>query len=256
MTTPTIDVLIAGAGPVGSALAIDLARRGLSVRIIDKADHGFDGSRAKGVQPRTLEVLDDLGALDDVLAGGSTYPLMGIHFGPVTVPWRMMGKPLPATTCATPHLADPPVPHRRALHDRLEELGVNVEYHHELVDVAQTAEAVSATVHTADGVETITARYLVSADGGGSTVRKLLDIGFSGSTDEADRMLIVDADARGGLSRDPAARLARPAGTVHRRVPAAARRPVPVDDPAAPRTRSPPETEDQITRPHPRPHSQ
>lgn len=87
------DVLIVGAGPVGTTLAIDLARRGVSVRIIDRAAGGFDGSRAKGIQPRTLEVFDDLGIIDDVLAGGSRFPLMGIHFGPITVPWRMLRSP-------------------------------------------------------------------------------------------------------------------------------------------------------------------
>jgi len=65
MTTADPDVLIVGAGPVGTTLAIDLVRRGVDVRIIDKAAGGFDGSRAKGIQPRTLEVFDDLGAVND-----------------------------------------------------------------------------------------------------------------------------------------------------------------------------------------------
>ena len=102
MNTPTTDCLIIGAGPVGTALAIDLTRRGVRVQVIDKADHGFDGSRAKGIQPRSLEVLDDLGALDDVLAGGSLYPLMGIHLGQLTLPWRML---------RSPHTGDDSVPY-------------------------------------------------------------------------------------------------------------------------------------------------
>lgn len=114
MTTADPDVLIVGAGPVGTALAIDLVRRGVTVRIIDKADHGFDGSRAKGIQPRNLDVLHDLGALDDVVARGSTYPLMGVHLGPFTVPSRNAAqpprqgrrRPLPA------YLAVPTVQHR------------------------------------------------------------------------------------------------------------------------------------------------
>ena len=198
------DVLIVGAGPVGTALAIDLTRRGLAVRIIDKANQGFDGSRAKGIQPRTLEVLDDLGALDDVLAGGSTYPLMGIHLGPITVPWRMLrsphadddGVPYPHTWLVPQHRTD------RALHDRLQTLGVTIEYQREFLELNQTADTVTATVGTPDGPETITARYVVGADGGASTVRKQAGIGFIGSTDEADRMLIVDATVDGGLSRN------------------------------------------------------
>lgn len=60
---------------------------------------------------------------------------------------------------------------------------------------------VTARVSATDGVEEITARYLVGADGGASAVRTKLGIGFAGSTDEQDRMLIVDA-AVTGLSRD------------------------------------------------------
>src|ERR1700681_1527546 len=64
------DVIIVGAGPTGLTLACDLARRGVSFRIIDKADKFFEGSRGKGLQPRSLEVFDDLGEIDEILASG------------------------------------------------------------------------------------------------------------------------------------------------------------------------------------------
>jgi 2-polyprenyl-6-methoxyphenol hydroxylase-like FAD-dependent oxidoreductase len=203
MTTPILDVLVVGAGPVGAALAIDLARRGNTVRIIDKAEHAFDGSRAKGIQPRTLEVLEDLGTLDEVLAGGSTYPPLGIHLGPITIPWRMMRSPQSGDD--VPFANTWLIPQFRtdgALHNRLRKLGVAVEFHCELAELSQEAEAVTASVATQDRIETITARYVVGADGGGSVVRKQVDIGFIGSTDEADRILIVDAEVDGNLSRD------------------------------------------------------
>jgi 2-polyprenyl-6-methoxyphenol hydroxylase-like FAD-dependent oxidoreductase len=204
MTTTDPDVLIVGAGPVGTTLAIDLVRRGVGVRIIDKAAGGFDGSRAKGIQPRTLEVFDDLGSVIDVIAGGSTFPLMGIHFGPITVPWRML---------RSPHADDDGVPYAHtwlipqfrtdsALRDRLHGLGVNVEYNCELIDVTPTADTATASITTPEGIDTINARYVVGADGGGSAVRKQTGIGFVGSTDEADRMLIVDATVDGGLGRN------------------------------------------------------
>jgi 2-polyprenyl-6-methoxyphenol hydroxylase-like FAD-dependent oxidoreductase len=65
-----VAVLIAGAGPTGLALACDLARRGVSFRIVDKAAAYFVGSRGKGLQPRSLEVLDDFGVIEQVLANG------------------------------------------------------------------------------------------------------------------------------------------------------------------------------------------
>jgi len=66
---PTIlDVLIIGAGPTGAVLAIDLARRGLNVRIIESNATSFPGSRAKGIQPRSLELFDDISVLNKITA--------------------------------------------------------------------------------------------------------------------------------------------------------------------------------------------
>ncbi|MBP5939951.1 FAD-dependent oxidoreductase [Streptomyces acidiscabies] len=193
-----IDVLVIGAGPSGSALAIDLVRRGLDVRIVDRSPHAFDGSRAKGIQPRSLEVLEDLGALDDVLAGGDVYPKLGIHAGPIGVPWKMFPRkeatpdvPYPNTWLIPQFRTD------RALHARLGELGREVEFGRELTGLTQDEDTVTATV----AGEEIVARYAVGADGGSSAVRKQLDIGFAGTTDDADRVLIVDASVS-GLARN------------------------------------------------------
>ena len=204
MTTEdtVIDVLVAGAGPSGSALAIDLVRRGLDVRIIDKAPHSFEGSRAKGLQPRTLEVLDDLGVLSAVLDHGSQYPKLGIHLGRAVIPWSMMKNraatadvPYPNTWLIPQFATD------AALHARLVELGGKVEYGTEITGFAQGDTAVTATLATAGGVEHVMARYLVGTDGGASTTRSALGIDFIGSTDERDRILIVDATTT-GLSRN------------------------------------------------------
>src|SRR5262245_17269332 len=68
------DVLICGAGAAGLTLALDLARRGVSFRIVEKAPQAFHGSRGKGIQPRTLEVFEDLGVVDRMTAVGGPYP--------------------------------------------------------------------------------------------------------------------------------------------------------------------------------------
>ncbi|MFJ4939150.1 FAD-dependent oxidoreductase, partial [Streptomyces pseudovenezuelae] len=179
-----IDVLVIGAGPSGSAVAIDLVRRGLDVRVVDRSPHAFEGSRAKGVQPRSLEVLDDLGALKEVLAGGSTYPKLGIRAGPLAVPWKMFTHreatpdvPYPNTWLIPQFRTD------RALHARLSELGREIEFGRELTELTQDEDTVVATVADADGTEEIAARYVVGADGGSSVVRKQLGIGFVGTTD-------------------------------------------------------------------------
>src|SRR4051794_17426482 len=208
----TTDVLIVGAGPTGTTLAIDLIRRGITVRLIDKEPHAFDGSRAKGIQPRTLEIFDDLGAISDILDHGSLYPKMGIHLGsklgidlgPVTIPWRMIAKGQPGPDIPYPDTwLIPQSSTVAALHARLQTTGGRVELGTELTDFTIEPTGVTAQVTTSDGAEaTITARYLVGADGGSSRVRRNSGIEFGGSTDEADRILLVDAEATGGLSRN------------------------------------------------------
>jgi 2-polyprenyl-6-methoxyphenol hydroxylase-like FAD-dependent oxidoreductase len=67
---PDVDVLVVGAGPTGLTLACDLRRRGLAVRVVERLPMPEVKSRGKGVQPRTLEVFDDLGVVDRVLEAG------------------------------------------------------------------------------------------------------------------------------------------------------------------------------------------
>jgi 2-polyprenyl-6-methoxyphenol hydroxylase-like FAD-dependent oxidoreductase len=67
-----IDVLVVGAGPTGLTLACDLHRRGVDVRLIDRRTGIRRWSRGKGVQPRTLEVFDDLGVAHALLTAGRT----------------------------------------------------------------------------------------------------------------------------------------------------------------------------------------
>lgn len=81
MTNSEIDILVCGAGAAGLTLGIELARRGISFRLIEKRETPFDGSRGKGVQPRSQEVFEDLGILDKVMASGGLYPLQR-HYRP------------------------------------------------------------------------------------------------------------------------------------------------------------------------------
>ncbi|MEV6735802.1 FAD-dependent monooxygenase [Streptomyces sp. NPDC051104] len=194
-----VDVLVVGAGPVGLALTLDLARRGVRVRLVDREEGTFPGSRAKGVQPRTLEVFDDLGVLDAALAAGDRYPPMGLHLGPFSKKW-VMQKPLP-TDPTTPYpdiLLLPQSATTAILRDAVEAHSVQIGFGIGVEGVDQDAQ--SATALLSNG-EQVRVRYLVGADGGSSTVRKSCGLRFEGATDESDRMIIVDG-AIDGLSRD------------------------------------------------------
>jgi 2-polyprenyl-6-methoxyphenol hydroxylase-like FAD-dependent oxidoreductase len=192
-------VLIAGAGPTGLTLAIELARRDVDVRLVEKADTYFAGSRGDGLQPRTLEVFDDLGVLDAVLAAGSPQYPTKVYLDGEFVTERWMSEHIEPT---------PAVPYPNIwflgqsqtegiLRARLAEFGVRVELGTALVGFTQDGRGVTAVLSRGGVEETVRAAYLVGADGGKSVVRKTLGIAFEGSTDESIRMLLGDVQADG-----------------------------------------------------------
>src|SRR5262245_47343245 len=124
-----VDVLIAGAGPTGLTLACELAVRGVGFRIIDKADRFFGGSRADGIQPRTMEVFEHLGVLDPILASGDLGIVMRAYRGEEVVWEGRMSEPADPTP-SVPYPNTWFVPQFRTeeiLRERLAELGAHVE---------------------------------------------------------------------------------------------------------------------------------
>jgi 2-polyprenyl-6-methoxyphenol hydroxylase-like FAD-dependent oxidoreductase len=204
MTETTTTVLIVGAGPTGLTLACELARRGVPFRLVEAAPGAQPGSRGKGVQPRTLELFEDLGIVDRVLAHGRmAMPMRSTDAdGRVTlgggVPESLLNRPdipYPAS------LITPEWRVEEALRLRLAEFGGAVEFGSALAGFDQSGGGVSATV-VRDGVtETVTARWLVGCDGGHSVVRKRSGIGFTGETREEVRMIVADVPVD-GLDRD------------------------------------------------------
>ncbi|MFC7383685.1 FAD-dependent monooxygenase [Sphaerisporangium rhizosphaerae] len=104
VSTHAHHVIVSGAGPVGLTLAIEPARRDVDFLLIDKAPHPFAGSRGKGIQPRTLEVFEDLGVLDRMVAAGGRYPPQRVYTedGPVDRHIMEHQDPVPAEPYRTP----------------------------------------------------------------------------------------------------------------------------------------------------------
>ncbi|MEV6161148.1 FAD-dependent monooxygenase [Streptomyces sp. NPDC052052] len=195
-TAPTTQVLIVGSGPTGLTLACDLARRSVDVRIIEKSSAFPRSSRAKGPNPRSLEVLEDLGVVDRVLAAGSApIPMRKYRNGlPVTDtdPFET-SRPTPDAPYDRPHL----IAQWRLeeiLRDRLAELGVRVELDSEADTLTMGPDSV--TVGLTDG-RSIEAQYVAGCDGAHSRVRKLLGIPFEGKTDEEQSMVCGDVEMEG-----------------------------------------------------------
>ncbi|MDC0708022.1 FAD-dependent oxidoreductase [Stigmatella sp. ncwal1] len=192
-------VLIVGAGPTGLTLACELARRGVHFRIIEKAPEPFAGSRGKGLQPRTLELFEDLGVLDAVLAAGMRYPPLRAYAEGAVV-WEGHMHEHREATPEVPFPNPWMLPQARTegiLRERLAESGFHVEFATELTGLEQDAEGVTATLLHAGQIQQVRACYLVGADGGRSFVRKQLGVGFEGETRESDRMLIGDVQVDG-----------------------------------------------------------
>jgi 2-polyprenyl-6-methoxyphenol hydroxylase and related FAD-dependent oxidoreductases len=196
------DVLVCGAGAAGLTLAIELARRGVSFRLIEKRLEPFHGSRGKGIQPRTQEVFEDLGILDRLVAAGGVYPPMREYLADGSSIDKDFGdrpEPTPAEPFQIP-LMVPQAVTERFMRERLTELGHAVEFGCELVGFEQDGERVSARLSGLRGEATVRVRYIVGADGGRSFVRHALGIGFPGKT-LGVRAVVADVELT-GLSRD------------------------------------------------------
>jgi 2-polyprenyl-6-methoxyphenol hydroxylase-like FAD-dependent oxidoreductase len=203
MNSEEVQVLIVGAGPTGLTLACDLARRKVRFRIIDKAATYFIGSKGKGLQPRSLEVMDDLGIVDRILGSGKFHiPFRGYDG------YKILGERDPHAdrhpTPSTPYASVLILPQWRVeeqLRGLLEKSGATVELSTELVALEQNQHSVHATLRSPSGETTVLCQYLVAADGGRSFVRKSLNVPFEGETWKDERMYVGDVQLT-GLDRE------------------------------------------------------
>jgi 2-polyprenyl-6-methoxyphenol hydroxylase-like FAD-dependent oxidoreductase len=200
--TYSTDVLICGAGAAGLTLAIDLARRGIAFRLIDRIDAPFQGARGKAIQPRSQEVFEDLGIVDRVVAAGGPYPPQRVyrHDGSyLESPIMELRDPTPNEPYAIAIMV-PQFLTEAAMRERLAELGHRPQYGVTLRGLVQDAEGVSARVSGPGGEASLRVRYLVGADGGGSLIRRALNIGFPGKSLDI-RAIVADVSLE-GLNRD------------------------------------------------------
>jgi 2-polyprenyl-6-methoxyphenol hydroxylase-like FAD-dependent oxidoreductase len=211
MSHSEIPVLVVGAGPVGLAMACDLARHGVACRIIDEAEGPTDQSRALAIWERTLEVLDDLGVIGPVLAQGKRMHGMNAYAGG----HRLLHVGLDLEGEVTPYplaISLPQGQTQRILIDRLRALGVEVEWRTKLGAPRADQTGVTATVVSADGGErTFRADWLIGCDGARSAVRKGLGIAFEGEEYE-ETFLLADVHVAWSVPDDEGHLLLLPEG--------------------------------------------
>jgi 2-polyprenyl-6-methoxyphenol hydroxylase-like FAD-dependent oxidoreductase len=195
------EVLIVGAGPTGLTLALWLTRLGVDVRIIDKAAGPGETSRALAVQSRTLEFHRQIGVVDDVLEAGVRIDQLTARTPQkisAVIPLSKFGLGVSPYSYA---YALPQDIHERVLMAHLEEAGVRIERHTELVGFEQDDSGVVVTTRRDGATKTFRAKYLCGSDGARSTVRHALGIGFPGGTyDQA--FYVADVDGQGDVTRN------------------------------------------------------
>ena len=193
-------VVIIGAGPTGAMLAIELARLGVEVRILDKQPARSQETRAIGIHARTLEVFLQLGLVDEFLRLGHKATGMAVHtharrstrvdFGGIDSPYPFM------LTLGQDQT-------QRILDQRLEQLGVTIERGVEILNLDQHAYGVElATRRVGEQLDqTLQAAWVVGCDGAHSVVRRHLEAAFDGD-DYGQDWLMAEVDIDWQIERE------------------------------------------------------
>ncbi len=196
-----VDVLVAGAGPVGLTAALQLARWGVSVRVVDAASGPATTSRALGTQARSLEIYDQLGILGDIAPHGTRVNAFVRHQGDgaarVDFEYGDLATRFPYMFNIDQVITE------RVLRGHAAAAGAGVEWNTRLESFQHDEDGVTAVLRRGESgaeQETVRARYLWGCDGGHSTVRKTLELPLAGEA--AHTWLIADAIVHTDLDRD------------------------------------------------------
>lgn len=206
---PDLPVLVIGAGPTGLILAAELIRHDTTCRIVDKADGPTPLSKATTVQARSLEMLEDMGIVDEALSAGTKSHGVNIYHGTnrlLHVSYDELESPYPFL------LNIPQSTLEGVLVGVVTRLGLGIEWRTELVGFTQDAEGVTATLRHADGQEeTVRAAWLVGCDGAHSVVRHTLNISFAGHS-YSQWFGLADVKLHWGLRHDELHGFVHPTG--------------------------------------------
>ncbi len=182
-----VEVLVIGAGPTGLVMASELTRHGVSCRIIDKAPHASEQSKALIVQCRSLEVLHNMGVAAAAVAAGHQAPAINLFVEghrATRIAFEGLNSPYPSALFLSQRETE------RILTQHLESLGVTIERAVSLSDFEQDEDEVSATLVQADErIEKIRTGWIIGCDGAYSQVRHTLDLPFEGASYEEDFIL-------------------------------------------------------------------
>jgi len=179
------DVIIVGAGPTGLALACQLIRHNIDFVIFDRKETTTPFSKAIGVQARTLEIYEQIGLADDLIALGAIAEKARMIVGGKVrgeADFSEFGKGMSAYPYV---LIVEQGKHEKLLYDFIKANGKDIRWQTELETFSQNESGVTANIKDSSGASrTIEAKFLVGCDGAKSPVRHSLGLTFEGSTFE------------------------------------------------------------------------
>ena len=202
-------VLVIGAGPTGLTLAAQLLARGVQTRVIDKGDGPAPQSRALGIHARTLELLDMMGLADRFIEHGHRVEYLRMYAGAR----RLLDLNLAHNDSRYGFVLHLPQHETEVLlRARVRELGGTIEQGVELVHLADSGDAVEATLRDVAGRESeVTAGYVVGCDGAHSRVRHELRLPFEGQP-YPQNWLLANVVLHGAVDDDAVHLFFRPDG--------------------------------------------
>src|SRR5215204_20736 len=196
------EVIIVGAGPTGLALACQLIRWGIDFVILDRNETTTPHSKAIGVQARTLEIYEQIGLADALIAlGAKAEGVRLVEGGEVRgkIDLSDLGEgmsPYPFLLLVEQGL------HEKLLYDHVKSKGQDIRWQTQLESFSQDEAAVTANIKAANGAsESVEAKFLVGCDGAKSPVRRTLGLTFEGSTFER-LFYVADVDINWGFPHD------------------------------------------------------
>jgi 3-(3-hydroxy-phenyl)propionate hydroxylase len=182
-------VAIIGAGPVGLAMAIDLAQHGIKSVVLDDNDKVSFGSRAICFAKRTLEIADRLGFGDPLVDKGVVWNLGKVFFDDRKVyEFNLLpedGHKRPAFINLQQYYFEEYLVHRARA------LDIDIRGKSKVTSVAPGKDHVILDVDTPDGPYHIQADWVIACDGAGSPTRSMMGLDFVGRVFE-DNFLIAD----------------------------------------------------------------
>ncbi|MEO5615665.1 MAG: FAD-dependent oxidoreductase [Cypionkella sp.] len=196
---PRHKVIIVGAGPIGLAMAIELANHGVLATVLDDNNVVSVGSRAICWSKRSLEILDRLGVGERSVTKGVTWKVgRTFHRDKEVFNFDLLpedGHKMPAFVNLQQYFVE------EYLVQRAQALNIDLRWRNRVISVDQKVDFASVTVETPDGSYSVEADWVIACDGARSPIREMMGLEFDGELFE-ERFLIADIEMQGDFASE------------------------------------------------------